>query len=145
MKSHKLKKPSWKEDNSVQRLVKMGLTKKQAAKRQKENNAIKKILEKNGWKFWDSVNILYQGYTLSFKKEIGSLSHPTVTLSWHWDNQGGDDFFVGQLYGFRKLYADEPNPHAMVEISRFYEKNLIDLPSLEKNVNLALNSFLPIT
>lgn len=144
MKSTKIKKPSWKEDNSVKRLISSGLTKKQAIKRQKENDAIKKILTKNGWKFHDSVNILYEGYTLSFIKENGSVTHPSIHFSWYWDNQGGDDFFVGQLYGFRSLYFDQTNPHAMVEISRIYERNLKDLPLLEKNLRLSLIAFFTI-
>lgn len=143
MKSHGLKKPTWKDDNSVNRFMKTGLTEEAARKRQKENNAIKKILTKNGWAYSDSVNIIYEGYTLCFRKEVGSPTHPFMCFDWSWDNDGGPEYFTAKIRGFCNLYDDKSitsNPYALVEIANIYQMHLKDLPLLEKNVLAAVHA-----
>lgn len=138
----KIKKPTWQRDNSVEKLVCHGLKESEAIIRKKENNEVKKILVKNGWKYAESINILYEGYTLSFRKQVGSQTHPFLCFDWYWDNDGGPEYFVAKLRGFCSLYSDRTvsNPYAHVEISRIYRMHLKDMIQLEKNILNALKS-----
>ena len=131
------KPPTWKSINSKECV--------KTADQRKVNTELKKHLQKLGWTMWDSCNIWEQGYTISAKKvmpELVSHRNPYLFFSWHWDNQGGPNFWEGRIYGF---YDYEPEykymrPSGMFEIRNIINRNKHQIDQMEKRVVAALLS-----
>lgn len=148
-------KPTWANQNTIEIMRKWGLNPKAAAERVKRNTKIAKVLKKMGWKFREGVGIADMGgdyYKLSFIKEVPGVKwdkkpnrphkHPYVYFGFRWDNQGGEDFMVGEMYTF---YNYAPNdyymrPAATFEIKYITEKHLPLMNKMFDGLVAALNS-----
>ena len=130
----RFKVPTWRFINSP-KCVKNKLNRK-------VNNEMYKTLTTAGWDHWDSCNILYEGYTITCRKTFPKLQHGYLHFSWCWDNHGGNDFWMGTLYGFYNYKPEEGcmHPRATFEIRDITNDTFEMLPTMEQRLIKALNS-----
>jgi hypothetical protein len=134
-KKSTVKKPSWKRDNSSKFFHGFGLNPKGAKKRISENNKLATLLKKQGWVYWDACNIMENGYTFIFHKN-------NLSFSWYWDNNGGDDFYVGELRGHVNLFPNDKfwHPDFGFEIRPILPRFIDKLPEFEARVTEAIHT-----
>lgn len=137
-KHKKLKWPTWKKINSVENVP--------AEDHRKGNNKLYKALKAMGWSHWDHCNILYEGYSISCRKTFPELQHGYLHFSWKWDNQGFDDFWMGDLYGFYNYQKQNKwmHPHAMFEVKDITRHSFDQLEELERSLVRALRTQMPV-
>jgi hypothetical protein len=138
--SRRIDKPSWKKDNSREFLVDLGIS--NPSEIQRRNNDLKAVLESYGWKYRECVNIYEHGPTWYFRKTnkgVG-LQKPILSLGFHWDNCGGEPFYVGQLYGFFDFMPNDKSyhPNATLEIQPILDQHINYLPILEGRIEHGL-------
>jgi hypothetical protein len=138
-KKYKFKIPTWKEANSVDQVLRMDdkeATLTVRKKRVKDNEAIAKILTKNGWKFWDSCNIVDEGYSITFIKENDTIQKRNLYFSWHWDSQMCHEFYVGKMRIFFDYFVGDKymHPGSLHEIYPITARFMKYLPEFEKNL-----------
>ena len=156
-KKRPFKKPTWASDNSPKVHKKWGLSTAASLERTKRNNKIAKILKLHGWKFsegWNMTNGFESYYSLSFRRPVDGIEiptkgikytaaiHPWVHFTYRWDNQGGDDFMVGEMYSFYSYARQKPymRPTAQFEIRHITEKHLGLLTNMYHGVLAAIKS-----
>jgi hypothetical protein len=150
----KFKKPTWASDNNIKVMCDWGLGSEAAAKRVKDNNRIARALKRLGWKFREGVGIADIGgsyYQLTFIKKVRGVKwnkknrphkHPYVYFAFRWDNQGGEDFMVGEMHTFYNYAPNEytMRPGAVFEIKYITEKHLPLMNKMFNGLVAALNS-----
>lgn len=142
MKKVKLQKPSWTRDNSVKTLREIHAWNREfATERSNANGDIGRFLKRNGWEYREAYNVENHGYTLCFWKENVLPQNRPIYFDWYWKNNGGDDFFVGNLHGYYDLHQDDKfwHPGVQIEIDPILPRFLEDLPKYEKRLVATVN------
>ena len=154
------RKPTWASENNVAVFKTHGLSPKKALERVGRNNKIARILIKHGWNFTEGMNMtdgFESYYSLAFRKPMSGITlpdkgakytdpvHPWVFFNFRWDNQGGPEFMVGEMYGFYSYARHKPymKPSAQFEIKYIPESHLKLLDNMYNGVVAAIKSQVP--
>ncbi len=124
---------------------------KEFRKRVRENNKLAKFLKKHGWAFRQGTNIcdgFESYYSLTFFKRNPNESkhiHPNIYFNWHWTDQGGETFWVADMYTFYNYTPDEKymRPRAQFEIKDITNTHINRIPGITKGLIAATKSQKP--
>jgi hypothetical protein len=99
---------------------------------------LERLLIQRGYGFSDLTKIWEHGYTVHYRKLAPTDVHPDLTLSFqfYFDNCGGPNFTVGELYAVTWPY---PNfkywaPQCMIQYSAILKANWKDIEMFESYV-----------
>lgn len=93
-------------------------------------------LKEFGYSFWDEMNLVDQGLTRSFKKEIGGSR---VMFSYFWDSQS-HYFINGTLRGYWDFAPENKflHPLGFIEIVNILEEDINKIPAFENKIVCAI-------
>jgi len=125
--------------------------KKEFRKRVRENNQLAKFLTETGWTFHQGVNIcdgFESYYSITFKKPVVHTTkhiHPFLHFSWHWTDEGGESFWVAEMYTFYNYTPEEKylRPRAQFEVKDITNTHVHRIPGLAKGLVAAVESQKP--
>ncbi len=95
-------------------------------------------LESLGYVWGEYVNVWETGQTAMMKKKVGDVF---LWFEWHWDNQGGPEFYTGLLRGHFNYDPSDNflHPVMFIDVTNILHEYMEKLPFFEQQILAAIN------